>query len=331
MRPSVLYIAGTGRSGSTMLAGLLGRLDGHVAVGELRYVWSRALVEDHLCECGTRFRSCPFWTAVFVDAFGGFDESRPEDVVRLARRVDRIRNIPRLAAPALRSAVFRADLEAFGQVLRRLYSAILSVSGATVVVDSSKDPSYAYVLCASPSLDVALVHLIRDSRAVAYSWTRRRVRPEIHWKVEYMQRRPPFLSARRWIQYHLVLDALERGVPRSLRVRYEDLAADPEAAVAGVAALTGALPRIPVAPPAAPATAPGAPTLRPGTHPTGHSVAGNPMRFEGSRPVRPDLAWVEEMAAGDRRLVTAVTAPLLARYGYLGLRGPNAVAGRRRR
>ncbi|HYX43904.1 MAG TPA: sulfotransferase [Acidimicrobiales bacterium] len=343
MKPSVLYIGGTGRSGSTLLAGLLGRLDGYVAVGELRYVWSRALVADHLCECGARFRSCPFWSDVFVEAFGGFAESRPEEVARLAARVDRIRHIPRLAAPALRSGEFRTDLEELGQLLRRLYSAILAVSGASVVVDSSKDPSYAYVLCASPSLEVALVHLIRDSRAVAYSWTRPRVRPEIHWKVEYMRRRPPSLSARRWAQYHLLLDVLERRVPRSLRLRYEDLAADPEAAVARIAEVAGALSRIPAAvtsePPAGPTFGPvgpapaqraTAPTLRSGTQPVGHSVAGNPLRFEGPRPVRPDLAWVEEMAPRDRRVVTAVTAPLLARYGYLGLRGPNATAGLRR-
>jgi Sulfotransferase family len=318
MNPSVLYIAGTGRSGSTLLAGLLGRLDGHVAVGELRYLWSRTLVDDHLCECGARFRNCPFWTDVFAEAFGGFDESRPEDVARLATRVDRIRYIPRLAAPALRSADYRADLEAFGQVLHALYAAILSVSGASVVVDSSKDPSYAYLLCACPSLDVALVHLVRDSRAVAYSWTRERVRPEVHWKVEYMQQRPPFLSARRWVQYHLVLDALERRVPRSLRVRYEDLAADPDAVVPRVAELSAALPRVPAATTSGPAAAP---APRSGTQPAGHSVAGNPVRFEGPGPIRPDLAWVKEMAPGDRRLVTAVTAPLLARYGYLSLRG----------
>ena len=35
----VLYIGGWGRSGSTLLAHLLGGLDRMVAVGELRYVW----------------------------------------------------------------------------------------------------------------------------------------------------------------------------------------------------------------------------------------------------------------------------------------------------
>ncbi|HEX2192960.1 MAG TPA: sulfotransferase [Acidimicrobiales bacterium] len=300
MRPAVIYIGGTGRSGSTLLAGLLGGLRGHVAVGELRYVWTRGLAENHLCECGAPFRSCPFWTDVFGEAFGGFDESHPEAVARLARRVDRIRHIPRLAVPPLRSARFRADLAQLGDVLHRLYAAVLAVSGASFVVDSSKDPSYAFLLCALPSLDVSLVHLVRDSRAVAYSWTRRRVRPEIHWKVEYMRQRPPLLTARRWVQYHLLFELLERRVPRRLRIRYEDVAADPEAAVARVAELTGAA-RGPV----------------PTSALSGHSVGGNPLRFEEPRPVRADTAWMEEMAPDDRRVVTAVTAPLLARYGYL--------------
>ena len=133
-----------------------------------------------------------------------------------------------------------------------------------------------------------------------------------------MQQRAPSLSARRWAQYHLLLDVLERRVPRSLRLRYEDLAADPDAAVARVAALTG--PRV-----AAPTGAGGRRAA------TGHSVGGNPVRFEGPRPVRPDLAWVDEMAPRDRRLVTALTAPLLARYGYLGPGGANTLTRRRRR
>jgi hypothetical protein len=47
-RVTVLYVAGTGRSGSTLLARVLGEADGFVAAGELRYVWQRGLVEDRL-------------------------------------------------------------------------------------------------------------------------------------------------------------------------------------------------------------------------------------------------------------------------------------------
>jgi hypothetical protein len=139
-----------------------------------------------------------------------------------------------------------------------------------------------------------VVHLVRDSRAVAYSWTRQRVRPEIHWKVEYMRRRSPFLTARRWVQYNALLEVLARRVPCSVRVRYEDLAADPEGTITSLAG-----------------------PMRPTSGEVAHMVSGNPMRFDEERPVRADTAWTTEMPAADRRLVTTVTAPLLARYGYL--------------
>ncbi len=50
-----------------------------------------------------------------------------------------------------------------------------------------------------------------------------------------------------------------------------------------------------------------------------HSIAGNPDRLRaGPVEVRLDDGWKREMMPGDRRLVTALTWPLLARYGYLG-------------
>jgi hypothetical protein len=50
-----------------------------------------------------------------------------------------------------------------------------------------------------------------------------------------------------------------------------------------------------------------------------HQVAGNPMRFRTGRvDIRADEAWRTGFGAARRRLVTALTLPLLARYGYLG-------------
>ena len=50
-----------------------------------------------------------------------------------------------------------------------------------------------------------------------------------------------------------------------------------------------------------------------------HSIAGNPDRLRaGPVEVRLDDGWKREMMPVDRRLVTALTWPLLSRYGYLG-------------
>jgi hypothetical protein len=48
-----------------------------------------------------------------------------------------------------------------------------------------------------------------------------------------------------------------------------------------------------------------------------HTVDGNPMRFlRGSVAVRRDEEWKANMAKRDRRTVTAMTFPLLMKYGY---------------
>ena len=50
-----------------------------------------------------------------------------------------------------------------------------------------------------------------------------------------------------------------------------------------------------------------------------HSIKGNPTRLQvGAVEIAVDDRWRTGMAAGDRRLVTALTWPLLAHYSYLG-------------
>jgi len=237
VKPQVLYIGGAGRSGSTVLATMLGGFEGFAPVGEIRYLWERGLDQNHLCGCRQPFRECPFWTEVLTDAFGGMAGVNATEVMARAAGVDRARFVPALARPGLRRPGFSLRFSAYGDIVSRLYQSIVAVSGARVVVDSSKDPSYAFVLEALPSIDLSVVHLVRDSRAVAYSWTRARVRPEIHWTVEYMQQRRPLRTATRWAANNALFDMLGRGHPRFARLRYEDFVTSPAESLAALAAL----------------------------------------------------------------------------------------------
>lgn len=302
MKPRVLYIGGTGRSGSTLLAGVLASYEGLVPVGELRYLWDRGLHQNQLCACRQPFRSCPFWTEVVADAFGSFAAADRLDVAGWSAALDRLRFVPALASPRLRTARFRSILAEYGDALSLLYRSITSISGARAVVDSSKDPSYAFVLHALRSFDLSIVHLIRDSRAVAHSFTRARVRPEIHWRVEYMKCRSPLRTALFWDGNHALFELLGRGEPGYLRLRYEDFVSAPGPRAAEVASLVDG----------------GPPVLRTGGG-WAHSISGNPVRFE-QRPVkiRLDDEWRTRLDAKERLVVTVVTAPLLRRYGYLG-------------
>jgi len=312
-KSTVLFLGGFGRSGSTLVERLVGELPGACALGEVVHLWKRALRDDELCGCGERFHECPFWVKVGDLAFGGWKNIDPQHVQSLKQRVDRNRYIPQLAAPQLRPALHRAVVEYVG-LYERLYAAALHVSGASVVIDSSKHASLAFALRWSPQLDVRVLHIVRDSPGVAHSWAKRVRRPEATDAEDYMPTYSPSRASLLWSAHNGMFELLAaRGVP-TRRLRYEDLLADPSGRLREVATFAG-LDADAVADLVAPAKRDAA-TVELSTT---HTVSGNPMRFDTGRvTLRRDDAWRASSAARERRVVTALTAPLRARYGYLG-------------
>lgn len=302
----LVYIGGVGRSGSTLLNDLLGQHPRAVAVGELVHLFQRGLVENNLCGCGLRFAECPFWVEVGREVGGEWDAEAGRRYLDLKARVDRNRYAPALLGP-VRPPGFKRVLADWALCYQRLIRAVQTTAGADVVVDSTKQISTALLLRRLRGIDLRIVHLVRDSRGVAYSWTKEKRKVEVVGEDAMMNRYPPALMAWRWSSWNVVFAAFRfLGVP-VLRVRYEDLITAPEATLRQVlefADLDGdSLDSI---------TADGI-DLAPV-----HSVAGNPSRFDSGRvTLRLDEAWRREMPAGARRWVTALTLPLLARYGYL--------------
>ena len=316
--PIVLFVAGAGRSGSTLVGAMLGQADGMVSVGELRHIWIRGFVRNELCGCGTPFRSCPFWSEVTTRAFGGLGESGARRLRGLQARVDRMWRIPQLRAGA-GSSTFRAALGEYAAAVRLVYRAVGSVSEATVVVDSSKSPSHAYVLDAAGGFDVRALHLVRDSRSVAFSWTRRRLRPESSGEADStMPTYSPLRAAVDWDVMNLAAAALRRRMPTSF-LRYEDLVAFPRAELARVLSELE-LPALDLG-----FVGDSGVRLEPS-----HTVSGNPSRFaRGTVALVEDVEWKTAMTRGARMQVTAMTRPLLRAYGYEGnaLRAPTGRTG----
>jgi hypothetical protein len=304
---TVLYIAGLGRSGSTLLERILGRFPGCVPVGEVVFLWDRGLRDNELCGCGVRFRQCPFWTRVGEEAFGGWEAIDVDQVLALRRRVDRHRYLAALLAPRLWPS-FHRELRRYAGLLERLYLAIGRVSGAEVVVDSSKEPSYAYLLRHVQGVRLRVVHLVRRSHGVAFSASKKVERPEAVGAKVYMPTRSPTGTALEWLVDNTVLDLLPAVGTPALRLRYESLVSSPREQVAVVLGHAGR-----------PATGPALDRMDHGSVElaTDHTVSGNPLRFRNGRlELRVDEAWRRSMARRQRLAVTAITWPLLLRYGY---------------
>ncbi|HKZ43206.1 MAG TPA: hypothetical protein VJ044_19770, partial [Candidatus Hodarchaeales archaeon] len=176
-RIKVLYISGWGRSGSTILSNILGQVEGFFPVGEIRFIWTRNLLENRLCGCSVPFMNCEIWQKIFTEAFGGFEKVDANRVAHLCERFTRTRQVPRMLFMPHKMES-HPDMIEYLDHLDKLYRAIQSVTGCRVIVDSSKYPSYASILDLLPNLDLYVVHLVRDSRAVSFSWSKKKRQPD---------------------------------------------------------------------------------------------------------------------------------------------------------
>jgi hypothetical protein len=305
-RTRVLVIGGWGRCGSTLLDMMLGQVDGFVSAGEVRELWLRGCVENRPCGCGEPFKQCAFWSQVGTEAFGGWDRVDLETVMRVRYRLDRAWGLPRLALPH-RGGQGDSELDRYVVALERLFAAIAAVSGAKVVIDSSKLPTHTLVLARSSRLELRLVHLVRDSRGVAFSNRKHVLKSVTSGEPTALPRYGSLASATRYDLYNGANTLLVGRRVAGMRLRYEDLAKDPrrrllevvdhatDGGEADVSFVSG-----------------GQAVLAPN-----HLVDGNPVRFlQGPVRLTVDDAWRSHLAARERRAMTALTYPLLKRYGY---------------
>lgn len=301
----VLFIGGFGRSGSTLLEALLARLPGVTVLGEVEHLWERGVLGNERCACGRPFHDCPFWARVGHEAFGGWQQVDVDRVLAAKHAVVRQRHLPRTSRRRLRGND-STEIELYNRHHRAIYDAAAEVDGADVVVDSSKFPPMAVALAHDAQIDLRVLHIVRDSRGVAYSWSKDVQRPES--ERDMMPKYSSLYSSLHWLSHNVAVEAVRHLDRPVTRVRYEDLVRDAEATVMTAwSALdlpgTGRLPMLD------PTTVELVPT---------HSVAGNPLRFRhGRTTLRPDVAWREEMAPRERAVVTALCLPMLAKLGYL--------------
>jgi hypothetical protein len=305
-RTPVLFIACAGRSGSTLLDRIIGMHDGFFSAGELRFIWERSFRENQLCGCGVPFDKCVFWRQVSRGAFGmEIAEVDASAAICLRESLDENRYAPWLVQ-SRSPACYRSALVVYGRLLECLYEQILRVSRDRVIVDSSGDATHGLILSRLAGIELHVVHLVRDPRAVAFSWKRMRRRPEIHWTSEHLPIEHARTSAIRWMMHNVLAELLATSAASYRRVRYEDFVADPGTAMSGILApydwIAGQASRV---------------AGQEVALESSHTVSGNPMRFtHGRLKITLDDEWRYAMLPGDRRAVTALTWPLLTKYGY---------------
>ncbi len=302
-KPKVLYILGSGRNGSTVLGDVLGSAPGLGHVGELHWIWDRGAGENRPCGCGERFADCPFWRKVLQDV----SDVTPEDATARARlRHATLEGLAPLRLGGPRGTRRRRpEQRAYLDLTERLYRAIADVADLDIIVDSSKRPVYGHAIMRLEGIEVYVIHLVRDSRAVAFSWRRKKINPD-RPDGGFMARYPAWKSALGWAVWNTMGEYLRlRNRERVLRVRYEDFVRDPQQVLTVIGRFVGA-------DVTAALTGPRRVTPVPN-----HSISGNPSKFDkGAVELREDREWAAAMKRKDFWMTTSLTWPLLRIYRY---------------
>ncbi|MCH8332240.1 MAG: sulfotransferase [Bacteroidetes bacterium] len=299
----VLYIGGTGRSGSTLLNKLLGEVDDLFSAGELTQIWEQGFADNYLCSCKKTFSSCDVWSEIVQNGLPGMNVEMINKAVQLKSSLVRIKNYTRRNTQDYKTNAYTFC----NDYIQPLYKSIIEITGKKMIIDSSKMPTYLYLLSQCSDLELFVIHLVRDSRAVAWSSAKGGYkRMEITEKEELKRGNSYYKSIKQWVTTNYMMNSLRSSLPQdhSLLIRYEDLIQAPKETIKGILDFAGM------------------------TDPLNffvdersvllnrdHMVAGNRMRFtEGQIEIRTDEEWKEGMSFLGRSMVSLLTYPMMKKY-----------------
>ncbi|HEX4466236.1 MAG TPA: sulfotransferase [Solirubrobacteraceae bacterium] len=154
-KTKVVYIMGTGRSGSTILGITLGNCPDLFYAGEL-HLW---IGKGGKAPLGGEHRQ-RFWEAVRAGV--NADLSGPE-----ARSLERSTSVIRLGGRRARAELRRR----YRRLAEQLFASIAQEARSAYVVDSSHFPRRARELQQVPSIELYLLFLVRDPQGIVSSYS----------------------------------------------------------------------------------------------------------------------------------------------------------------
>lgn len=224
--PDLLYIMGTGRSGTTILEILLASGNKVSGAGELVHIFRDGYSGEDICSCGQTAAQCPLWSAVW--AAGGWREDQVAELADLSRRFSWHSRFPLLATGLVRQKY----KDQFSDVNTKLFRAIAKQTATETVVDSSKYAGRALALARYYPGNVKIICLTRSPQGLAAAFSR---------QGTGAQKPKSPLATLLYYCYALLCFWIVRLILRDnvLMIRYEDFHADPVAGLKEIADWSG--------------------------------------------------------------------------------------------
>ncbi|MCH7750692.1 MAG: sulfotransferase [Planctomycetes bacterium] len=305
MRDSLVFIGGSGRSGSTLLELLLNQNSLIRSVGEFFRLSQYARTNLEPCTCGRPVMECPFWLEVQAELqrttgehsdpqlLKSFEVSLPKHelgmVTNLVQRASLV-----LGNPWLHRSISRRFLRRTYQTVQNsmvIYEVIRRVTHCPVILESTKVPRRLKELYLADPRSFKLIYLIRDGRAVAAS-AMRRIGMDMKTAAGEWER----WNRRSWWA-QLTVPARQK-----IRIRYEDICQSTEPTLQSICQFL---------------EIPFEQSMLELRKSESHSLGGNPMRFrQEESTIRLDEQWREQLTEKDLSIFNSVAGRMNRRFGY---------------
>lgn len=183
----LIYIAGSGRCGSTLLSMILNNHPDIISLSELNLLKDFISSDDANCSCDSSMKTCRFWNEVNQELSrieGGTSKNwlkeheytlfRPSKLPAFfsPEKISLIIGNPILHKILLKT--FYRNRYVAVENLEKVFEALSKTSHCSVIADSSKNAPRLKTLYMSFPEKMKIIFLVRDGRAVAASFLRKR-------------------------------------------------------------------------------------------------------------------------------------------------------------
>lgn len=303
MKKTILFILGCGHSGTTILDLAISSLNRCFSLGEISTL-PIELKKNTFCVCGQPIQQCAFWSKVHQTLL-----KRHMDIFSLPKKKGVFKALEQKTSNSSSmgwNRKIRSNFQLFfenqqnknwNREVTQFYEVLFDLSGAQVLVDSSKDVKRALLLkkALQRQYTIKFLHITRDGRGVAHSYKKTHytvtfpgLKPQVFPGGEVI---PVQVSSKTYVSINLriLLSLYLSTIPAErIRIRYEDLCRTPQNILPRIANwLQVELPNH---------------DLRHFKEKTHHTVGGNPSRFNSCKIGLPFSGWRETLSSEELAL-----------------------------
>lgn len=183
----VLYIAGGGHSGSTILSVILGTSPEVFSAGEIKFYNEHKILDhpmwdyiENVCTCGQEANDCPFWQKVA-------EQSNHElNIFHYSSLPEKLATLIKILWPFYHIKKTTKATDDYILLKNTHLEALKERPTVGHILDSSKSVARLMHLLSHPLLDVNVIFLVRDGRAYTNSYAKAYKKGFFRWMAQWV-------------------------------------------------------------------------------------------------------------------------------------------------